>query len=68
METYKNSYDEYEDMMLWELHEIRHELHKEIRQKSIKEINRDAHKIFKQWQQKYNSKCSKQTHLSQCEQ
>jgi hypothetical protein len=50
METYKNSYDKYEDAMLWELHEIRHELHKEIRHKSIEEINSDARKIFKRWQ------------------
>jgi hypothetical protein len=29
MEIYKNSYTENEDKILWALHEIRHELHKE---------------------------------------
>ena len=53
METYKNSYDKNEDIMLWELHEIRHELHKELSQKSIQEINRDALTKFKKWQIKF---------------
>ncbi len=53
METYKNSYDRNEDAMLWELHEIRHELHKEISRKSIEEINREALETFREWQQKY---------------
>ena len=53
METYRNSYDKNEDAMLWELHEIRHELHKVINRKSVEEINREALKKFKRWQQKY---------------
>ena len=55
METYKNSYDKNEDTMLWELHEIRHELHKEISQKTVEEINREALRKFKQWQKKYKA-------------
>ncbi len=55
MGTYKNEYDKNEDAMLWELHEIRHELHKKNSRKSVKEINRDALKKFRQWQQKYES-------------
>ena len=50
MEVYKNSFDKNEDMMLWELHEIRHELHIEIRQKSVEQINREALKEFQEWQ------------------
>jgi len=55
METYKNSYDKNEDIMLWELHEIRHELHKEFSQKTVEEINRDAQKKFKEWKLKYKA-------------
>ena len=31
METYNNSYPVKEDEVLWELHEIRHELHGELK-------------------------------------
>ena len=50
METYKNSYTENEDKMLWELHEIRHKLHKERKNKTIEEINRDALIKYSEWQ------------------
>ena len=53
METYRNSYDRNEDAMLWELHEIRHELHKEISRKTVDEVNREALKKFRLWQQEY---------------
>jgi len=49
METYKNSYTESEDNMLWELHEIRHRLHKEKKNKTLEEINRDALKKYSEW-------------------
>jgi len=55
METYKNSYKKNDDIMLWELHEIRHELHKELSQKSIQEINSDALNKFKKWQIKFKT-------------
>ncbi|MGE0086320.1 MAG: hypothetical protein AB7S75_18075 [Desulfococcaceae bacterium] len=53
METYKNSYDKNEDIMLWELHEIRHELHKELSRRTVEEINRDALRKFQEWQKTY---------------
>jgi len=53
METYRKSYDKNEDAMLWELHEMRYELHKVISRKSVEEINREALEKFKRWQQKY---------------
>jgi protein required for attachment to host cells len=56
METYKNSYDKNEDVMLWELHEIRHELHKELSRKTVEEINRDALKKFQEWQRQNTEK------------
>ncbi|MBF0235463.1 conserved hypothetical protein [Desulfamplus magnetovallimortis] len=59
METYKNSYNKNEDIMLWELHEIRNELHKELVEKSVKEINIDALIKFKKWQIKFTSNQSK---------
>ena len=50
METYKNSYNEKEDRTLWELHEIRHKLHKRKKNKTIEEINREAFKKYSDWQ------------------
>ena len=50
METYENSYTEKEDQVLWELHEIRHSLHKRRRNKTIEEINREALKRYSEWQ------------------
>lgn len=64
MEIYKNKYDKNEDVMLWELHEIRHELHKKIVCKSVKEINRDALKKFRQWQQILNCKGSNRDYIT----
>ena len=49
METYKNSYKKNEDILLWELHEIRQELHHARKGKSISEINAEAHKKFSEW-------------------
>lgn len=49
MEIYKNNYSENEDKILWALHEIRHELHKERKNKTIEEINREALKIYSDW-------------------
>ncbi len=49
METYKNSYTESEDKTLWELHEIRHKLHIERKNKTIEEINREALKKYSDW-------------------
>ncbi|MCD4811187.1 hypothetical protein K8R14_01065 [bacterium] len=49
MEAYKNSYTENEDRLLWELHEIRHRLHKKRKNKTIQEINREALKKYSEW-------------------
>ncbi len=49
MEIYNNSYAESEDRILWALHEIRHKLHKERRNKTIEEINREALEIYSDW-------------------
>ncbi len=61
METYKNSYDKNEDMMLWELHEIRHELHKEFSRKTVEEINRDGLRKFQEWQKRYRADQAEKT-------
>ncbi len=50
METYKNDYSKKEDYTLWELHEIRHKLHQERRNKTIEEINKEAMRKYSDWQ------------------
>ena len=55
METYKNDYTKEEDEMLWELHEIRHKLAKEMENKTIDEINRDALKKWEEWKREYGA-------------
>ena len=50
MAAYKNSYKKEEDIALWELHEIRHVLHKESRGKTIEQINKDALQKFSTWE------------------
>ena len=52
METYKNDYTKEEDKMLWELHEIRHFLHDELKNKSIKEINQESFELLKKWKKR----------------
>ena len=42
MGTYKNDYKKEEDIMLWELHEIRHKLSEEYKEMNIDEINERA--------------------------
>lgn len=49
METYRNSYKKNEDVLLWELHEVRHRLHEENKGKSVEEINREALQKFTNW-------------------
>jgi hypothetical protein len=49
METYKNSYSVQEDQVLWELHEIRHELHEELKNRPLAEFNKGAREFFEQW-------------------
>jgi hypothetical protein len=49
METYNNSYSVKEDEVMWELHEIRHELHSELKKTPIEEVNRRARALFEDW-------------------
>jgi antitoxin component HigA of HigAB toxin-antitoxin module len=56
METYNNSYKKNEDQMMWELHEIRHKLHKDRKNKSIEEINRVALQNYAEWQKETDAK------------
>jgi hypothetical protein len=49
-EASNNSYTIQEDEVLWELHEIRHKLHDELKMKPLDEINRDAKALFESWQ------------------
>ncbi len=56
MEIYNNSYTETEDRMLWELHEIRHKLHRKRKNKTIEEINREALKKYSEWQKEAGKK------------
>lgn len=56
MGIYKNSYTENEDRILWALHEIRHELHEERKNKTIDEINREALRIYSGWRNERDSK------------
>jgi hypothetical protein len=56
METYRNSYKKDEDYLLWELHEIRHKLHKARKNISLEEINREGFKIYSDWKKERNSR------------
>ncbi|OHD70465.1 MAG: hypothetical protein A2W19_08735 [Spirochaetes bacterium RBG_16_49_21] len=60
MGTYKNDYSKSEDETLWELHEIRHKLHKKFQKKTMDEINKEATNKFESWKKEKIS-ASKQT-------
>ena len=60
METYKNSYNKKEDHALWELHEIRHKLHKKRKNKTIDEINKEGLKRYAEWQKERETRESKE--------
>lgn len=49
MATYNNSYTRTEDQTLWELHEIRHELHEELKNSPLDQRNRGARDFLEQW-------------------
>ena len=55
MGIYKNDYSKNEDETLWELHEIRHALHKEYENKTVEEINRELMGIYESWKVERNS-------------
>ena len=49
MGTYKNDYNKNEDYMMWELHEIRHKIHEEYKNKSYKERNKRGLELYNKW-------------------
>jgi hypothetical protein len=55
MGTYKNDFTKEEDQMLWELHEIRHQLAEEHKSMSIEDINKRANEYWEKLK-KRNSK------------
>ncbi len=58
MGTYKNDYSKQEDECLWEIHEIRNKLHKEIKKESYQEINDKAKILLNEMKKKYHSPVS----------
>ena len=46
MVTYKNDYSKTEDETLWEIHEIRHEIHKKNALADLSEFNKNVRKRF----------------------
>jgi hypothetical protein len=49
MATYKNDYSKQEDPMLWENHEIRHNLQEKFATMSVNQINKDAKAMLEEW-------------------
>jgi hypothetical protein len=56
MGIYKNDYKRNEDECLWEIHEIRNDLHKEIKKESYDEINNKARLLFNKIKGKHQEK------------
>jgi hypothetical protein len=54
MEIYRNDYTKEEDEALWEIHEIRRKLNKDLNSKSIDQINKDALEKYSQWKKQAN--------------
>jgi hypothetical protein len=50
MAIYKNDYKREEDEALWELHEVRHKLHEEMKGKTVEQINKEALQKYSSWQ------------------
>lgn len=53
METYKNDYTKDEDELLWEIHNIRHELTKEIETQTVESINKKYVNIYQKWEKEF---------------
>ena len=49
MGIYKNDYTKDEDEVLWEIHEIRRKLNKDLKHKSVDEVNDEALEKFEEW-------------------
>jgi len=56
MGIYKNDYKKNEDECLWEIHEIRNQLHKELTKETFEEINQKGKKLFEELKKKYKQK------------
>jgi hypothetical protein len=56
METYKNDYTKKEDELLWELHKIRHNLHKKWINKSLTERNKTIKDEYEKRKKKWLKK------------
>lgn len=56
MATYKNDYSRREDPMLWEIHEIRHNLQEKFSTMTVNEINKDAKSILEEWKKQRSMK------------
>jgi len=50
MATYYNDFDKHSDKMMWQLHEIRHEMQKE--KISVQDINGNAELLLKRYPNK----------------
>ena len=56
METYKNDYTKQEDELLWEIHNIRHDLHKKWFNKSLEERNQSIKAEYEKRKQEWKNK------------
>jgi len=62
MAIYKNDYDKEKDEILWELHQIRREIHLDFKNKSSEQINSEAMAKFAKWK----SQAETRKNLSPC--
>jgi hypothetical protein len=51
MGIYKNDYKKEEDETLWEIHEIRHAIHKEFEKKTTEQINKESLTKYLKWKE-----------------
>jgi hypothetical protein len=49
MVIYKNDYSKNEDETLWELHEIRNKLYKDLKSVPVAKINEEALRKYRTW-------------------
>ena len=56
MKIYNNNYSKEEDDVIWELHEIRHRLHKLNAGKALSQINQESLNIIKKFKKKEERK------------
>ncbi|HBH06204.1 MAG TPA: hypothetical protein DDX92_06350 [Flavobacteriales bacterium] len=49
METYDNAYKKEEDELLWEIHEIRNDIHSSKSYDDLNSLNKKSIEIFNSW-------------------